>query len=51
MDSLTDRLKALSAGFQVHVAQPVEPAELALISAAVAQMARRYLLPRWVAGA
>lgn len=37
-----DRLRALSAGYQSHIAKPVEPAELV---AAVASLARRNLKP------
>jgi CheY-like chemotaxis protein len=31
-----DRLRALASGFQMHVAKPVEPAELALVVASLA---------------
>jgi CheY-like chemotaxis protein len=31
-----DRLKALAAGFRMHVAKPVEPAELAMVIASLA---------------
>jgi CheY-like chemotaxis protein len=30
-----DRLKALAAGFRMHVAKPVEPAELAMVIASL----------------
>ena len=36
-----DRVRALAAGFQMHVPKPVEPAELALV---IANLARRILL-------
>ena len=32
----TDRIRALSAGFQTHVSKPVEPVELAMVIASVA---------------
>ena len=35
-----DRLRALAAGFQTHVAKPVEPAELALVVASLVRTAR-----------
>jgi len=35
-----DRLKALIAGFQIHVAKPVEPAELAVVVASLAARLR-----------
>ncbi len=38
-----DRLRALQAGFQMHVAKPVEPAELAVVIASL--MSRRAILP------
>jgi len=31
-----DRLRALKAGFQMHVAKPVEPTELAIVIASLA---------------
>jgi signal transduction histidine kinase/ActR/RegA family two-component response regulator len=37
----SDRVRALAAGFQMHVPKPVEPAELALV---IANLARRILL-------
>ena len=33
----TDRIRALSEGFQVHLAKPVTPAELVLVVASVAR--------------
>jgi CheY-like chemotaxis protein len=30
---MEDRVRALSAGFQMHLPKPVEPAELALVAA------------------
>jgi CheY-like chemotaxis protein len=33
----TDRVRALSAGFQMHVAKPVEPEELAVMVASLAR--------------
>jgi CheY-like chemotaxis protein len=38
-----DRLRALQAGFQTHVAKPVEPAELAII---IASLTNRRVWPR-----
>jgi CheY-like chemotaxis protein len=38
-----DRVRALNAGFQMHVAKPVEPAELA---AAITSVIRRPMAPR-----
>ena len=35
-----DRMRALAAGFQMHVAKPVEPAELAVVIASVAERTR-----------
>ena len=37
-----DRRRALSAGYQLHIAKPVEPAELATM---VANLAKRYAVP------
>jgi CheY-like chemotaxis protein len=36
-----DRMRALAAGFQMHVAKPVEPAELAVVIASLAERAGR----------
>ncbi|HJQ70671.1 MAG TPA: PAS domain S-box protein [Blastocatellia bacterium] len=36
-----DRMRALAAGFQMHVAKPVEPAELAVVIASVADRTSR----------
>ncbi len=36
-----DRMRALAAGFQMHIAKPVEPAELAVVIASVAERTRR----------
>ena len=36
-----DRMRALAAGFQMHVAKPVEPGELAVVIASVAERTRR----------
>ncbi|HEX5736197.1 MAG TPA: PAS domain S-box protein [Blastocatellia bacterium] len=36
-----DRMRALAAGFQMHVAKPVEPAELAVVIASVAERTSR----------
>jgi len=38
---VVDRIRVLSAGFQMHVPKPVEPAELVAAVAALAQAARR----------
>jgi CheY-like chemotaxis protein len=38
-----DRLKALAAGFRMHVAKPVEPAELAMV---IASLVNRYSTAR-----
>ncbi len=35
-----DRMRALQAGYQIHVAKPVEPAELAVVIATLARSAR-----------
>ena len=32
-----DRMRALMAGYQVHIAKPIDPIELALVVAGVAQ--------------
>lgn len=40
--SVEDRMRILSAGYQIHVPKPVEPAELATI---VANLAGRYAVP------
>ena len=37
-----DRMRVLSAGYQMHIPKPVEPAELTTI---VASLAERYALP------
>ena len=37
-----DRTRAMEAGFQTHVAKPVEPAELVAVVAALARRARRH---------
>jgi PAS domain S-box-containing protein len=37
-----DRMRVLSAGYQMHIPKPVEPAELATV---VANLAERYLMP------
>jgi CheY-like chemotaxis protein len=36
-----DRMRALAAGFQMHVAKPVEPGELAVVIASIAERTRR----------
>jgi CheY-like chemotaxis protein len=35
-----DRVRVLKAGYQIHVAKPVEPAELAVVIAALAKSGR-----------
>jgi CheY-like chemotaxis protein len=37
-----DRMHLLSAGYQIHIPKPVEPAELATV---VASLAERYIVP------
>jgi DNA-binding response OmpR family regulator len=39
--SIQDRFDALTAGFQMHVPKPVEPAELVAVVANVARLPRR----------
>jgi PAS domain S-box-containing protein len=39
---IEDRMRALSAGFQIHIPKPVEPAELTTV---VANLAERYTMP------
>jgi CheY-like chemotaxis protein len=36
-----DRLRALSAGFKMHVSKPVEPAELVIVIASVVEQQRQ----------
>jgi CheY-like chemotaxis protein len=36
-----DRIRALAAGFQTHVAKPVEPAELAVVVASLVERAAK----------
>ena len=38
---VVDRIRVLSAGFQMHVPKPVEPAELVAAVAALVEAARR----------
>ena len=42
---LQDRLRAIDAGFTVHLAKPVDPAELTVVVAGVAEQARAVRLP------
>jgi CheY-like chemotaxis protein len=42
---LQDRLRAIDAGFTVHLAKPVDPAELTVVVASVAEQARAVRLP------
>jgi CheY-like chemotaxis protein len=39
---LEDRMRVLSAGYQMHIPKPVEPAELTTV---VANLAERYAVP------
>jgi CheY-like chemotaxis protein len=39
---MDDRIRALRAGFQMHLAKPVEPVELATAVASLAKSTARY---------